>query len=211
MSMEVTVVSRMKLTPCAAASHAARRGIASRESTRNSTVLSRTAVNSGAASCGKRRRASRGVAAAASAAISVVTNASNTPTDSGWRAVSHRPVCTIGISAAAATSRHTSRLRRARAHIVPRSCPVTVTKPKLRIEAPLACVSRSITMTRSPLRTPARAVARPMMPAPMTARSNRSADRPPVMTARLWSQSDQYMMPANSSTFRSIMSSDCYA
>src|SRR5215208_1125731 len=47
-----------------------------------------------------------------------------------------------------------------------------VTKPKLRIDAPVACASRSITTMRSRSRLAASACARPMMPAPTIARSN---------------------------------------
>src|SRR5262249_19611941 len=55
-SIAWTFVLRMKVTPCLAVSHAARRGIAVRDSTRSSTLLSRTA-SAGAPSCGQRRRA----------------------------------------------------------------------------------------------------------------------------------------------------------
>lgn len=61
--------------------------------------------------------------------------------------------------------------RRARRQTVPCSWPVTVTKPKLRIEAPLACASRSITSTRRPSRAAASAWARPTIPAPTMATS----------------------------------------
>src|SRR6202158_4157526 len=94
--------------------------------------------------------------------------------------------------AASATSRHTSRLRRARAHIDPRSCPVTITRPKLRTEAPFVCASRSITTTRSPRRAPARAVASPTMPAPTPARSNRSDHWLRVIESRKWKIGFQY-------------------
>ena len=49
--------------------------------------------------------------------------------------------------AAGATSAQTSRERIARRQQSPACWPVTVTKPKLRIEAPLACASRSMTTT----------------------------------------------------------------
>jgi hypothetical protein len=45
-----------------------------------------------------------------------------------------------------------SRARRARRQPSPGACPVTVTKPKLRMEAPTACASRSMTRVRSPAR-----------------------------------------------------------
>src|SRR5882757_10033462 len=64
-----------------------------------------------------------------------------------------------------------AQVRRARDQAVPRSWPVTATKPKLRTDAPLASRSRSMTMTRSPLSAAARAHDIPMMPAPTTARS----------------------------------------
>ena len=70
-----------------------------------------------------------------------------------------------------ATSAQMSRDRMARLQHSPACWPVTVMKPKLRTEAPLACASRSITMTRLPRRTAASAWARPQMPAPTTARS----------------------------------------
>ena len=50
--------------------------------------------------------------------------------------------------------------------------PVTVTKPKLRIEAPFACASRSITTTRLPEPRRRQRMGEPQMPAPTTARSN---------------------------------------
>ena len=53
----------------------------------------------------------------------------------------------------------------------PHSCPVTVTKPKLRIEAPTLRASRSTTTTRKPRRAAANAWASPMIPAPTTAKS----------------------------------------
>ncbi len=70
-----------------------------------------------------------------------------------------------------ATSSQMSRDRMARRQHAPACWPVTVMKPKLRIEAPLAWASRSITTTRLPRRAAARAWARPQMPAPTTARS----------------------------------------
>ena len=73
--------------------------------------------------------------------------------------------------AAGATSSQTSRERMARSQVLPRCWPVTVTKPKLRIEAPFACASRSMTMTRFPRRAAASACASPQMPAPTTATS----------------------------------------
>ena len=73
--------------------------------------------------------------------------------------------------APAAISSQTARLRRARRQTTPRGWPVTVTKPKLRIEAPFAWASRSITTTERPRRAAARAQARPTMPAPTTAMS----------------------------------------
>ena len=48
---------------------------------------------------------------------------------------------------------------------------------KLRIEAPFACASRSITTTRRPRRAAASAQARPTMPAPTTARAYDVADK----------------------------------
>ena len=74
--------------------------------------------------------------------------------------------------AASATSSHTSRERMARCQHSPGCCPVTVMKPKFRIEAPLACASRSMTTTLLPSRAAASACARPQMPAPTTATSN---------------------------------------
>src|SRR5580698_5776402 len=65
-------------------------------------------------------------------------------------------------------------MRPVRPHVVPRSCPATVAKPKLRTDAPFAWASLSITTTRNLRRAAARAVARPRMPAPTTARSNRA-------------------------------------
>src|SRR5690606_26694201 len=70
-----------------------------------------------------------------------------------------------------ATSIQISRLTSARLRMELLSCPVTVTRPKLRIEAPLGCASRSITTTRRPRLSPASAWARPTMPAPTIARS----------------------------------------
>src|SRR6202051_4078288 len=172
-SIQCTLALQTKVTPCASASHAAIRGIACRDSTRSSVVLSSTAASPGARSCGNWRRASAGVRIEQPSAISVPMKASSTATDSGRRAVIHKPRWTIGTPAAAATSSQTSRVRRARDHIVPRSWPVTVTNPKLRTDAPFACASRSTTTTRKPRRTAASAVARPMMPAPTTARSKR--------------------------------------
>ena len=78
---------------------------------------------------------------------------------------------------AAATSSQTSRERRARRQHSPRCWPVTVMKPKLRTDAPIASRSRSITTTRSPRRAAASACASPTMPAPTTARSKLSAQR----------------------------------
>ena len=73
--------------------------------------------------------------------------------------------------AAAATSSQTSRERIARRQHSPRCWPVIVMKPKLRIEAPFACASRSMTTTLLPRRAAAKACASPHMPAPTTARS----------------------------------------
>src|SRR5690606_8024075 len=70
-----------------------------------------------------------------------------------------------------ATSIQISRLTSARLRMELLSCPVTVTRPKLRMEAPLGCASRSITTTRRPRLSPASAWARPTMPAPTIARS----------------------------------------
>ena len=53
-------------------------------------------------------------------------------------------------AAAEATSAQTCRDRIARCQHWPCCCPVTVIKPKLRIEAPFALASRSMTTTRSP-------------------------------------------------------------
>ena len=66
---------------------------------------------------------------------------------SGRRADHGEPAMLDGIPAAGATSSQTSRERIARRQHSPRCWPVTVTKPKLRIEAPFACASRSITTT----------------------------------------------------------------
>ena len=105
--------------------------------------------------------------------IGPATKSSITATASGRRAAISRPRCRTGIRAASQSSAQTSRARRARSHV--RGCPwpVTVTKPKLRIEAPLACASRSTTATRSPARAPARACASPTIPPPTTSRSKR--------------------------------------
>ena len=81
------------------------------------------------------------------------------------------PRCSTGMPACGATSAQMSRLRIARRQVGPADWPLTVTKPKLRIEAPMARASRSITTTRSPCRAAARAWARPRMPAPTMARS----------------------------------------
>ena len=181
-----TAVSRRNVTPCASASHAASRGIACRDSTRKSMLLSRTADRPGAAICGQMCRAACGVSRRQPSAISVAMKASSTSTASGRRTDVQRPVCKIGMPAALATSCQTSRLRRARDHIGPRSCPVTVTKPKLRTDAPLAWASRSITILFADRAVrAASAVASPTMPAPTTARSNRSSvdrSRPRVRT-----------------------------
>jgi hypothetical protein len=80
--------------------------------------------------------------------MSVARKASRTASASGRRAVSSSPRCSIGIAAASATSAQTVALRRASCQTSPAACPVTVTKPKLRIDAPLAAASRSITTTR---------------------------------------------------------------
>lgn len=72
-----------------------------------------------------------------------------------------------------ATSAHTSRLRRARRQVSPARWPVTVTKPKLRTDAPLAWASRSSTRTVQPRCTAANACASPTMPAPTTSTSLR--------------------------------------
>jgi hypothetical protein len=82
-----------------------------------------------------------------------------------------RPRCTIGIPAFGAISAQMSRERMARRQQSPSCWPVTVMKPKLRTDAPLACASRSITTTRLPRRAAARACASPQMPAPTMARS----------------------------------------
>ena len=55
------------------------------------------------------------------------------------------PRCRIAMPAASATSSQTSRERMARCQHSPACWPVTVMKPKFRIEAPLACASRSTT------------------------------------------------------------------
>jgi hypothetical protein len=65
-------------------------------------------------------------------------------------------------------------VRRASAQWSPRVCPVTVMKPKLRIEAPLARGTYSITTTFRPARAATQACAKPTTPAPTTARSNPS-------------------------------------
>ncbi len=81
------------------------------------------------------------------------------------------PSCSMAISAAPAISRRAAAPAPGEAPDPPALCPVTVTKPKLRTDAPLACASRSITSTRLPRRAAASAWARPTMPAPTTIRS----------------------------------------
>ena len=95
------------------------------------------------------------------------------PRASGRRAATARAPMLDADARGGATSAQMSRERIARRQHSPRCCPVTVTKPKLRIDAPLACASRSITATLSPRRAAASAWARPQIPAPTTARSNR--------------------------------------
>ena len=73
--------------------------------------------------------------------------------------------------AGSAHSDHISRERMARRQQSPLCWPVTVTKPKLRIEAPLAWASRSTTTTFLPRRAAISAWARPQIPAPTIATS----------------------------------------
>ena len=56
----------------------------------------------------------------------------------------------MSMSACGAISCHTSRECMARRQLSPGAWPVTVMKPKLRIEAPMQAASRSITQTRRP-------------------------------------------------------------
>ncbi len=174
-----TAVPRRKVTP-RAASQTASAGIAVRDSTRSSCSLSSApAIVAGGAA------PSRAAAAAPSsqtqpAAMSVARNSSITAAASGRRATTISPVCSMAIPAGRAISAQTSRDRRARRHTVPASCPVTVTKPKLRIDAPLARLSRSTTTTLSPSREAASACASPTIPAPTTATSNVSSGIGPL-------------------------------
>ena len=108
----------------------------------------------------RRRRRQHRKAPPASARVS-----SGSPRPSGRRSLQHRqrlgpagdqarPRCWTGCRPPARPRpRRRGSAWRARQHS-PRSWPVTVTKPKLRIEAPLACASRSITTTRLPASRP---------------------------------------------------------
>ena len=125
------------------------RGWPSRLSTRSSCGLHSAAAKLGLAQHREPLGRLRPAQQPAVSPISVARNASSTARASGRRAATreaamHDRRC----RPRPATSAQTSRERMARSQHLPRCCPVTVTKPKLRIEAPLACASRSMTTTR---------------------------------------------------------------
>ncbi len=168
---EYTAVSVRKVTSWAASSQAASFGTAVRDSTRSSCGLTRAPSASSAASSPWRSLNAAASSHWQPSPISVARKAWATSTASERRRVTTRPRCSTAIPASGATVAQTSRVRRARAQLSPRSWPVTVMKPKLRIEAPLARGSRSMTTTRLPARAAAKAWARPTIPAPTTATS----------------------------------------
>ena len=170
-STDSTAVWRKNTTPWRSASHAAILGTASQDSTRRSIELCSTASTFAPTSAGQRADACARLKIRHPSPISVRTNASSTATASARRVVIHSPRCRIEMPAWRATSSQIAALRRARAQDVPRSCPVTVMKPKFRTDAPFARASRSITTVRSPRSAAARAQDSPMIPAPTTARS----------------------------------------
>ena len=168
-----TATSRRKVTPCALRQpgRQPRDGVA-RFDPQFVRAPERAGAGSRAAAREARARLGRGSSTRSRRPSRSRRKASSTGTRLGPARQQQRGrACSIGMPACGATSAQTSRERMARRQLAPRSCPVTVTKPKLRTEAPLACASRSITTTRLPRRTAASACARPRMPAPTTARS----------------------------------------
>ena len=150
-------------------------GSPSRDSTRSSMRAAQRALKVRPPRApGRSRRLGAAQPAAALAHLGL-EEASSTASASGERAIRPGPAARSAMPAGRRNLGPDSRVRRARRQISPRSWPVTVMKPKLRIEAPLARASRSITTTRLP-RGRGQAWARPTMPAPTTARSNLSFD-----------------------------------
>ena len=168
-SMLSTGVFQKKSTPRLCASQWLRRGMASRDSTRHSCGLCKSAMP--ACSQGQSRAAVLALSMLQPWPISVAIRPCKTATASGRWAIISRPSCTSSMPAWGATSRQIAAVSFALCQCSPRRWPVTVMKPKLRTEAPMALALRSTTATRRPRCRAVQAVARPTMPAPTTTKS----------------------------------------